>query len=53
MCFGKQMLNKQQAIQLAVRLKKHSGAPDTLQPFKCAVCGRWHVGKSEPTRRKR
>lgn len=44
MCFGKRMMNKQQAIQMAAHMKKHLDAAETLTPFKCDVCKHWHVG---------
>lgn len=46
MCFGKRMMNKQQALQTAVRMRKELGATSSLQPYKCAFCGRYHVGNN-------
>jgi hypothetical protein len=44
MCFGKRMMNKQQAIQLVAYMRKHHDATDALNWFKCRVCGRYHIG---------
>jgi hypothetical protein len=46
MCFGKQLMNKQQALQTAARMRKHLGAPPSLEEYRCPVCGKWHVGNN-------
>jgi hypothetical protein len=43
-CFGKRMLNREQARQTVAWMKKHRGATDTLSAYRCSVCRRWHVG---------
>lgn len=46
MCFGKRMMNKQQALQEAARMRKHNGATLALEPYKCDVCRSYHVGNN-------
>jgi len=46
-CYGKIILNKQQAIQAVARMRKESTDPETTQwltYYKCRLCRHYHVG---------
>lgn len=45
-CYGKEMLNKEQARQAVARMKKELDTGDRLNFYKCLVCGRYHVGNN-------
>jgi hypothetical protein len=33
-----------QAVSSAAYVRKHLGGTSSLGPFKCEVCGKWHIG---------
>ena len=44
-CEGKDALEPGVARQIAKRMRRN-GKP--IQPFRCPVCGAWHIGNAPP-----
>lgn len=47
-CIGKDPLTKEQATNVALRMRRAYDKP--VQPYRCKACKQWHVGR--PVRRK-
>lgn len=47
-CFdtGKTRYSKEKQVKTVINQMIARGAPNTLRPYKCPVCGDWHMTKS-------